>query len=249
MSDPLQKRTYTSFGVVFAIIVLLVAWFWPGLDDEAEAPAPTGPAASQPLIPASARTTSGMPPTAGLDPMSTHFDAARLFEIGYAGGLKLDADTRRRLDDVLSSLPENPGPADMERLERTLREGLPREDAEQALGLITDYRGYVTDVRHDLANNGIPSDRAAVDAMFGRLSATQNRRFDSETAQALFGEQMRDGRVVMEAALVSQDTALSWDQKKERLDALRAQLPASKQNSIVDPLKGEAEGAAASAPE
>ena len=71
--------------------------------------------------------------------------------------------------------------------------------------------------------------------MFHRMQTTQARHFDPQVSQALFGSEMRDGRLVMEAALVEQDPNLSFEEKKQRLQDLQSQLPERKRNSIVVP--------------
>ncbi len=247
MFDKLQKTHYAAIGVGTAVVIGLAAWLLPDPDTENLSPEvttqPTASGAQSPWGAASA----AMPTSASMDPMSPKFDASRLFEIGYAGGLKIDSETQRKLDEVLASMGDDPTEADMAKLERTLREGLPREDAEKALKLVKGYRGYVGEVKKDFEAHGVPMDRTSVDAMFQRMEANQRQHFDNDTAQALFGQQLKEGRIVMEAALVEQDRNLSWEEKKERLDALRKQLPPEKANSIVEPAKPE--GTAASTPQ
>ncbi|MBC7956642.1 MAG: hypothetical protein H7Y33_12330, partial [Cytophagales bacterium] len=91
------------------------------------------------------------------DAMGATLNAARLFELGFAGGLVIDRDTRASIEALLNSMPEELSEKDLARLERTLREGLPKEDAEKALKLVRDYRGYTKDVREELLPKGIPN--------------------------------------------------------------------------------------------
>jgi lipase chaperone LimK len=166
------------------------------------------------------------------DAMGTTMDAARLFELGFAGGLVIDRDTRASIEALLNSLPEDLSEKDLERLERTLREGLPKEDAEKAFKLINDYRDYTQEVRDVMQPKGIPNSMEEAKAFFDQMEAVKRRHFDEATASALFGQADTHARLTMEAMFVQQDNALSAEQKNAQLDALRAQLPADQQSLI-----------------
>ena len=166
------------------------------------------------------------------DAMGLTLDASRLFQLGFAGGLVIDADTRASIEAVINSMPDPPSADDLARLERTLREGLPREDAEKALKLMTDYRHYTEDVRNEMQPKGIPNSMEEARAFFDQMDAVKRRHFDDATANALFGQADNHARLTMEAMFVQQDTGLSPEQKKARLDALRAQLPADQKSLI-----------------
>ncbi len=166
------------------------------------------------------------------DAMGATMDAARLFELGFAGGLVIDRDTRASIEALLNSLPEDLSEKDLERLERTLREGLPKEDAEKAFKLINDYRDYTQEVRDLMQPKGIPNSMEEAKAFFGEMEAVKRRHFDEATANALFGEADTHARLTMEAMFVQQDSALTAEQKNAQLDALRAQLPADQQSLI-----------------
>ncbi len=170
------------------------------------------------------------------DAMGATMDASRLFELGFAGGLVIDKDTRASIEALLNSMPEDLSDADLARLERTLREGLPKEDAEKAFKLITDYRSYTQDIRDEMQPKGIPGNMQEARAFFDQMEAVKRRYFDEATANALFGQADLYARLSMEAMFVQQDITLTDEQKKAQLDALRAQLPAD-QKSLI-PLDG-----------
>ncbi|HEY0819594.1 MAG TPA: lipase secretion chaperone [Rhizobacter sp.] len=178
--------------------------------------------------------------------MGLELDAARLFELGFAGGLVMDENTRSTVEALVNSMSDPPTEQEMAKLERTLREGLPREDAEKALKLVRDYRGYVHAVSQDMTPKGIPGSLAEAQRFFDEMDAVRRRYFDDKTAEALFGPHDRYARITMEASFIAQDATLPADVKKARLDALRAQLPADQRSLIPEP--EAAEGAAASAP-
>ncbi|MBC7956903.1 MAG: hypothetical protein H7Y33_13665 [Cytophagales bacterium] len=166
------------------------------------------------------------------DAMGATLSAARLFELGFAGGLVIDRNTRASIEALLNSMPEELSEKDLARLERTLREGLPKEDAEKALKLVRDYRGYTKDVREELLPKGIPNSLVESMAFFDQMDAVRRRHFDDATANALFGPYDGYARITMEAMFVQQDATLTPEQKNQRLDVLRAKLPADQKPLI-----------------
>lgn len=168
------------------------------------------------------------------DAMGSTMDASRLFELGFAGGLVIDKDTRASIEALLNSMPEDLSEADLARLERTLREGLPKEDAEKAYKLVTDYRAYTKDIRDEMQPKGIPSNMQEARAFFDQMEAVKRKHFDPATANALFGQADHYARLSMEAMFVQQDASLTDEQKKAQLDALRAQLPADQKSLIPE---------------
>jgi len=168
------------------------------------------------------------------DAMGTTMDASRLFELGFAGGLLIDKDTRASIEALLNSMPEKLSDEDLARLERTLREGLPKEDAEKAFKLIRDYRSYTQDIRDEMQPKGIPNNMQEARVFFDQMEAVKHRHFDDATANALFGQADTYARLSMQAMFVQQDNALTAEQKKAQLDALRAQLPADQKALIPE---------------
>jgi hypothetical protein len=224
-----------------AVAVLGVCWrLWPSDAPEAvpmSAAAGLAAAAASGLEPARAPGPADNAVVV-VDAHGLRLDAARLFEIGFAGGLVIDGDTRAAIEAVLNSLPPEPGDADLARLERTLREGLPREDAERAMKLFADYRAYTKDVHEQMEPLGIPGNLTEANAFFDKMDALKRQHFGDATAQALFGQHDAHARITMEAGFISQDQTLSPDEKKERLEALRARLP-PEQRSLI-PVEGSA---------
>lgn len=194
---------------------------------------PRGPAHEPSGASASAAPSSSSVMVA--DASGATLDAARLFELGFAGGLVIDRDTRAVIEAVLNSMPEQPSADDLQRLERTLREGLPREDAERALKLFGSYRDYTADVRQQMEPLGVPRNLQEMNAFFDQMEAIKQRHFDAATAQALFGAADMHARVSMEAMFVDQDPSLTLAQKKQRLDELRAKLPPDQRSLIPEP--------------
>ena len=161
-------------------------------------------------------------------------DTARFFDIGYSGGLVIDESLRAKLDAVVTSLPENPTKADLDKIELQMRQGLPKDTAEKAIKLVHAYRGYIHDMRAEMMRGNIPSTQEQAQELVDRMLAIQRRNFDEATVQAMFGAQNALARITVQASVVTQDPTLSYADKKARLDALRAQLPADRRELVPE---------------
>lgn len=235
-----QKSRGTPFtaAAIALLVVLAAAGAWyatAGSDAEpparviASAPAPT----AAPSGNGAATTARTALPRAPVEPAPAD-DPARVFDLGFSGGLVVDGSTVTALDRLQSLLGENPTPEDIARLEHQLRQGLPREDADKAIKLFHGYRGYTREMTTEVMAMGVPQTREAAGALLARIDAVQHRHFDAGAADAMFADQNRLSKAVLDAALVQMDTSLSNPQKQERLDAIKRTLPESQQHAIPD---------------
>lgn len=232
-----SRRLPLALAVAAALAgVAAVIWLSSGGalgDREAVQPAP-----SSAVIPTAQVSAPAHPlglPGAGADlPPAPAEDPARVFDLGYAGGLVIDPSTVTALDRLHTLLGENPSPDDIAKLENKLREGLPREEAEKAINLFRGYRSYNTAMREEVMQMGIPTTRAEADALIARMEAIQHRSFEPQAVDAMFGDQNKLSRAVLDAALIQMDPNLTPAQKKEQLDALRASVPEAQRNSIPE---------------
>lgn len=235
MTD-LKNRILALVGVA-ALLATVIWWFNSSPRDES--PLPAEPTA------AGVATNAGgdrvqRPAANGvdhsqvveIDVMGSKLDASRLFDIGFAGGLNIDQQTRSTLDTLLANMSDTPAAQEIDKLEWTLRNGLPKDDAEKAIKMFHGYRAYLGDMRGEMQQLGIPDTPAAADAYFDQLALLQRRHFDDATATALFGRENQNARLVMQASFITQNQALSPNEKNEQLDQLRAQLPQEQRDLI-----------------
>ncbi len=198
--------------------------------EAAGGPAPAGAAAGR-MTPGAV----GNGPSAQVslsDASGLTLDAARLFELGFGGGLLLDRDTRASIEALINTMPLEPSAQDMDRLQRALRAGLPYEEAEKAYKLISNYRSYSRDVQREMLPMGIPKNQDEARQLYDRMDAMKRRYFDEPTANALFGADERYARLTMEAGFIHQDATLSAEQKVQAIEALRAKLPPERRELI-----------------
>lgn len=233
-----HRRPPVTAMVVAALVVVaaVVVWLAAATPDSPDLPSDNAPAA------ATART--GAPAIAPVAPAGLSVpagptepppdDPARVFDLGIAGGLLIDGGTVTALDRLQSMVGENPTPEELAALERKLREGLPREDAEKAIKLFNGYRGYTKDLQSEIMSMGMPDTQAGADALMARMTAVQREHFDPAAADAMFAEQNRVSKVVLDAAIVQNDPNLTDAQKKTRLDTMRASLPDDQRHVVPD---------------
>ncbi len=233
MSD-LKSRIFVFLGAT-AVLAALGGWFTSSRPDESLLPADSN--ASRALAPADnaaerAAANVDNDKVVEIDVMGNRLDASRLFDLGFAGGLNIDQQTRATLDTLLMNMSDTPAVQEIEKLEWTLRNGLPKDDADKAIKMFHGYRAYLGDMKGELQQMGIPDTPAVANAYFDQLALLQRRHFDEATAAALFGQENLNARLVMQAALISQNEALSESDKQQQLEQLRTQLPPDQRGLI-----------------
>ena len=235
--DLLKTRVMTTLLCLAGLLALVLWWRTSEATNE---PVVSSLAVASPSAPQTAAeqstTARGAEAPVAVDLSSGNkIDAARLFDIGFAGGLTVDRETRHSLEGLLMVMPQELSTADIEKLEATLRAGLPNEDAEKAIRLFHDYRGYQADMRLEMTQLATPENAASAKEYFDRIAQIQRRHFDDATASALFGQDNQNARLVAQAAFINRNADLSVSQKRDQLDTLRAQLPADQRDIIPDP--------------
>lgn len=179
----------------------------------------TGPAASPTPGAPSPGPAPRAPAPEAADLGGSPLDAARLFDMGFAGGVTLDERTRSALQVALSELPRPASAQDLERFEWRLRSGLPRHEADVVLDLLRRWRAYQADEARLLAER--PADARALDALEQRLAALRRRHFGDEVAERLFGTEEALARYRRQALAVEHDPTLDAATRQARLAALR----------------------------
>jgi len=197
------------------------AVFWPRSDDGIGQALPVGEgAATQSVgkapLSATPRTITG----------NDAFDrAARLLELGVAGDLSVDANTRGALDVLLTSLGTPPTAAELQGLEDALRRAMPGEAATQAMALVHRYADYTNAAAADSAAQQAPTTPDELKALLDKTIALRRKHFDADTAQALFGAEEALSRHALAVQAIEADPQLSYAEKTARIKTLRDQLP------------------------
>jgi len=244
---PWWKRRMLLGGVGLVLVAAAAGWLWFGASDESRTSlepihgnGSNTKASGFSAAGAAAGNSGGNSALVEVDVLGTRMDVSRLFQLGFGGGLNVDADTRATLDTLMLQMSDPPTQQETEKLEYTLRQGLPKEEAEKALKMLQGYRSYQADLRNEGPQLGIPETAQSVDDYFAKVALIQRRHFPEGTANALFGQDIRNARAVMMAAVIDQNPNLSAAQKKEQIDALRAELPAEQRGIVPEPSEGAA---------
>jgi lipase chaperone LimK len=212
-------------GAAALVLLGAVAWWWSGGEaNDSSDPTVADAASIAPLAAPMPMASDAMSPAVvalggGLE------ETARMFELGVAGHLRLDMDTKAALELTLAQLGPNPSAEDIARVENSLRKGLPAAAAQQAIALVHGYRAYSQAYARDFGNAPPPGSLAELRAQLDRQEALQRRHFDPQTAQALFGAQIAHSRYMLEAQTIETDTQLSTAERAQRIEALRQRMP------------------------
>lgn len=218
-------------GLVAAASVML----WPSQSTELVGTSVEGPGGSIPGSLTGGQQRHPAPRATANAPADVYRDAVSRFEIGYAGGVLVNEDTRRVLEMVASNSGEPANEVDLQKFEAALAKNLPHEEVSRIMSLTRGYLAYSVEMNKEVPVTGVPESLAEVDATMSRIDGIRRRHFDAGTQQALFGPHDRYARLVAEAGFVERDPVLTGEQKIARLSALRAQLPAEQQALISAP--------------
>jgi lipase chaperone LimK len=211
-------RRPLTMGAACAGIAALVWLAWPPADP-AHLPAATAGAGA---AGAPAAPDPGVLPVPG---SGEKVDPARMFDLGLAGDLRVDLETKAALDMIVADLGENPSPQAMADLERSLRGGLPREAAEQVLEMVQSHQAYTQALAKSAALQRPPQNPEEMRQLLEQDAALRRRHFDAATSNALFGVQEAYSRYMLDAQAVDSDPRLSAVEKARQLHALRSALP------------------------
>lgn len=217
-----MDKTVASTLAGAVLVCAGVAW-WASPDDTA-ATAPSPSAAVAPSV-AAASARAALASASASGSAGGPMDTARMFDIGFAGGLKLDLDTKASLEMISAELGANPSPQDIERIENSLRAGLPRDSAEKAIALVRSYRAYTQAAAQAAASQKPPQNAEELRLLLAQDAALRRLHFDPETSKALFGVQEAYSLYSLDAQAIDSDPKLGPVEKARRLQALRAALP------------------------
>lgn len=188
---------------------------------------PVAAQATAAATPAGDLARSGTAPRAGLtDSMPrTIEEASRLLELGAAGDLTVDMNTRAALDVLLGLLGPEATPADFQRLEDALRRSMPGEAATQAIALVRNYDAYQRAATTQAAEQQAPGTPEELKALLDKTVALRRQHFDENTARALFGAEEELTRLDLAMNAIQADPKLSAQEKAAQISALRERMP------------------------
>lgn len=220
----MQRRLLLSAGLLLAAGCAAL-WAWPTTKQQANAAARERVAGIHTTDPTMGPGAAPRAAARADDLGGGMQDAARLFELGFAGGVVIDERTRAALEIALAEWPRHPSAADIERIEHRLRGGLPRADADRVIDLLHRWRRYQATAARLQAEP--PASLQDARDLQARLMALRRAHFGPELADALFGTEEALARFHLASQAIDADPRLDPAQRSAQRQALRAALPAA----------------------
>lgn len=241
-----QTSRLPTLAIIAAIGVAAVgAGIWLSLDRDvgdhdtaattAPLPEPSAPAmAPQPIdagTPVASTATMSAPertaeqtsaPELAMDDLHA---IASMFHLDPYGQLQID-DKLIAAFEVLRAEFEPFAAERPQYAQETLLRALPGTAGERAAALFATYQAYRQELDRLMAEAMSMQATAETPArLFERMHALRRQHFDADTADALFGHEEAQTRYTLEAMRIEQDRSLTPEQRRDRLEALRRQLP------------------------
>jgi lipase chaperone LimK len=166
-------------------------------------------------------------------PRSPLPSVANIFKPDPNGTLKLDHETKIKLDILVSQFPNKLNADDLNDLSMQLRHEMTPLAAAAALDVLKNYQVYVASEQEqesELAKSNLikPED------ILNRLSELRRKIFGVETAEALFALDEAQTRYGIMLSELQADTTLLPAERAARIDALRAFQPPDTINPDID---------------
>ncbi|MRG96322.1 lipase secretion chaperone [Polyangium spumosum] len=164
--------------------------------------------------------------------------------VGPDGSLLLGPEILRLFDYWFTTEGEESDETIRARILAAIRERVDGPAAIEAAKLLDDYLAY----RKDKDGLALPKDEESdPTARLEALKKLRRKHFGEEAAEALFGDEEREGEVAAEASRIRKDEALSAEERERKIAALEESLPAGAREAreaATLPLRARAEAEA-----
>ena len=234
MRIPSRVFPWTVILVASAALLALLALLWRHTPGDVPMPEVHSPASGGPVRTpeasvrqerdSSAPETPG-DPDPGSDESAEALDLGELLRPDGSGDLPLDARTLMGLQVLYRQLPRDDGDDTMAHAAEQLREALPSPAWRTALELLRSYRDYQRERQVRFPQGSEPRGPEAARARLEHLAALRRRHFSEREAEALFGTDEAHSRYYLDAMEIQQDPDLDEQERRQRIEQLRAALP------------------------
>jgi lipase chaperone LimK len=229
-----RRRTKTALAAALALGAAFFGARHLRADKLAPAPARAHAAEARPQGPESApQTTRARAPEAradGREKSPFHEPARSLrgtdvdgaLRVGPDGELLLGPEILRLFDYFLTAEGEETDEVIRARILAAIRERADGPAALQAAALLDEYLSY----RKDAKSIALPPERASdPEARLEAIRALRKKHFGEEAADAIFGDEEREGAAAMAESRVAKNGALSPEEREAKLAAIEDELP------------------------
>lgn len=216
----MNKKTWTGLAVIGAVLVGAALWQpWSAAPGTGQRPATDGPSAwftAQP--PGASAATSGDAGAASTPAPASPLDSMTLptFRADAKGALVTDAQTRVDIERIQAVYERDQAQAVLAQLTA----GLPQQAQRQLHDLYQRHAQYSQAVAQALPpeHEGQPSMDEALQQL-DVLHGLRDQYFGAEAAQAMFGDEEKTARELIELMRQQTDPKLSLEEKAERAQA------------------------------
>ncbi|MDI1443459.1 lipase secretion chaperone [Polyangium sp. 6x1] len=247
-----RRRIATGFALVTLVAAAGIGAWRRGGEEPARAVETTnelrgGPKSATRKTSASARRAEANIDTREKSPFQDKARSLRgtdedgALRVGPDGSLILGPEILRLFDYYFTTEGEESDETIRARILAAIRERVDGPAALEAAALLDRYLAY----RKDKDGLTLPKDEEAdPTARLEALKKLRRKHFGDETANALFGDEEREGDVAAEASRVRQDETLTVEERDRRIAALEESLPGTareaRENATL-PLRARAE--------
>jgi lipase chaperone LimK len=149
-------------------------------------------------------------------------DVDGALRVGPDGELLLGPEILRLFDYFLTTDGEETDEVIRARILAAIRERVDGPAALQAAALLDEYLSY----RKDAKNIALPLERASdPEARLEAIRRLRRKHFGAEAADAMFGDEEREGAAAMAESRVAKDATLSPEEREAKLAAIEDALP------------------------
>jgi lipase chaperone LimK len=201
---------------------------------------------SQNLATADSYLTKNTAPPSGINlSFSAVEDALMMAKLNNFGALILDEQALISLNLVVSRLPENLTPQDIQKIQQIIMQALPGEAGEQVAEVLANYYSFKQAEKEWLKNGMKATSLQAAMVQLENIITLRRDYLGQEVANKLFSRQQQQASFALQKIAIQQNSNLSEHEKENNLAALKLEsnntIPTQtdSQNFAVNQLNNE----------
>jgi len=147
-------------------------------------------------------------------------DALMMAKLDNVGALILDEQALASLNLVVSRLPDNLTPQDLQKIQNLIKQAQPGEAGEQVAQVLGDYYAFKQAEKEWLKSGVVTNSLQAAIDQLEKITAMRQNYLGQAVADKLFSEQQQKASLSLQKMAIQQDTELSAQQKDSEMALL-----------------------------
>jgi len=147
-------------------------------------------------------------------------DALMMAKLDNVGALILDEQALASLNLVVSRLPDNLTPQDIQKIQNLIKQAQPGEAGEQVAQVLGDYYAFKQAEKEWLKSGVATNSLQAAINQLEKITAMRQDYLGQAVADKLFSEQQQKASLSLQKMAIQQETGLSAQQKDSELALL-----------------------------